>query len=77
MTVAQMYNIDTMSQAQLMRRVMSLEVKLQEFLATDKYIGKTSRVAKIMDECNAIWKALEASERKGGATVLPFDDSGL
>jgi hypothetical protein len=58
------YNPQMLSESQLWKKAMYLEQKLQEYLGTDKYIGKNSRVAKITFECNVLWKALEALGRK-------------
>jgi len=58
------YDPNTLTEAQIWKKAMYLEQKLQEHIGTDKYIGKNSRVAKITFECNVLWKALEALGRK-------------
>jgi hypothetical protein len=71
------YNPALLSESQLWKKAMYLEQKLQEYLVSDKYIGKNSRVAKITFECNVLWRALEklghsqrAEANRASLTVL-------
>lgn len=61
-----------MTEDQMMSRVLFLEELVQKWLRQDKYIGKNSRVFRVTQECDDLWKELhrrDFSRRKRNNVV--------
>lgn len=48
----------------LYAKVMYLEKQYLKYMSYDKYLGRNSRVQKLFDECNGLWKEIEKLERR-------------
>ena len=74
----------TQTPSELHKKVMLMEYKLQQYMQRDAYIGpgnpKTlkSRAYILWEECNALWKVIEAQGRHQIAFGTPgtTDDKG-
>lgn len=47
----------------LEQKVIFLEVQLSNALNNDKFVGKGSRVARLFEECNNLWREISRRSR--------------
>jgi len=57
-----------MTESELLKKVMGMEFKLQDYMKRDTFFGKGSRVNTLFNECHQIWSqiAKEGREKVSG-----------